>query len=115
MTQNNGSGKDSDLDLLVEENRHLIEQNEQLEQNCHDQLHQIEELKADVRSLTAAAVATTSKTSTRDYRLPVLAAPDEDVKPQALSPSGPMVIDEDLSKEDYDKYSSMNINTREST
>ena len=115
MTQNNGSGKDSDLDLLVEENRHLIEQNEQLEQHCHDQLHQIEELKADVRALTAAAVATISTTSTRDYCLPDLAAPDEDVKPQALSPSGPMVIDEVLSKEDYDRYSSMSINTREST
>lgn len=72
-----------------------------------------------MRSLTAAVVATvpkTSKTSTNDdCPLDWAEAPEEDVKPQALFPSQPIVLDEDLSKEDYEKYSSMNISTRESS
>ena len=69
-----------------------------------------------MRSLTAAVVATVPKTSTNDdCPLDWSEAPEEDVKPQALFPSQPIVLDEDLSKEDYEKYSSMNIGTRESS
>lgn len=113
MTQKDGSGEDNESPEI--QNQRLIQQNEQLEQNNRDQLRQIEELKADVRSMTDAVAATASTTLARDNS-PILdwAAPAEDVKPQIPCPSGPMVLDEDLSKEDYERYSEMKMSTRES-